>query len=213
MTYELYGQRIELHFDNSTVASLLSKYQTKKKATIQIYLNWMPFDAFMLAMIHTNDGISYAINYDTKDVYLRTQSKTFDHDLIIKGLSHVMRALSYPLHLIPLKQDVFYKDQILYIGYTHLLKDIHTYVTLSNAMIGHYKKGVALYPDIFHDASYDSFYSVKAIHILDDMPFPIDPLEAMRYVMPYLEVPRKAHDLKVFQETLKHIKSLPKHMI
>jgi len=43
--------------------------------------------------------------------------------------------------------------------------------------------------------------------------FPIDSLEAMRYVMPYLDVPRKAHDLKVFQETLKPIKALPKKMI
>lgn len=213
MTYELYGQRFELHFKNDSIESLLNQYQTKKKATIHIYLNWMPFDAFILAMINTKEGISYAINYETKDVYLRTQSKTFDHELIIKGLSHVIRALAYPLHLIPLKQDIFYKDHIIYIGYTHLLKDIETYTRLENAMLAKHKKTIALFPDILSGQTHASYYKVKEIHILDDMPFPIDPIEAMRYVMPYLEIPRKAHDLKAFQETLKHIKLVPKKMI
>jgi len=213
MTYELYGQRLELHFINDSIESLLKQYQTRKKATIHIYLNWMPFDAFILAMINTNEGISYAINYETKEVYLRTQSKTFDHALIIKGLSHVIRALAYPLHLIPLKQDIYFKDHIMYIGYTHLLKDIETYIRLDKAMIGKHKKTIALFPNILNGQKHASYYAVKEIYILDDMPFPIDQIEAMRYVMPYLEIPRKAHDLKAFQETLKHIKFIPKIMI
>lgn len=213
MTYELYGQRLELHFNNDSIESLLNQYQTKKKATIHIYLNWMPFDAFILAMINTKEGISYAINYKTKEVYLRTHTKTFDHHLIIKGLSHVIRALAYPLHLIPLKQAIYFKDHIMYIGYTHLLKDIETYTRLENAILGKHKKTIALFPDMLNGQVYASHYKVKEIHILDDTLFPIDHIEAMRYVMPYLEIPRKSKDLMSFQETLKHIKALPKIMI
>lgn len=213
MTYELFSRRIELHFEHEALHDLLKPFITKKKADIHVYLNWMPFDAFILAMINTNQGIQYAINYDTYDVYLRTVSSDVTEELLRVGLSHVIRALSYPLFLIPLKKEVFIKDNILYLGYTHLLKDIESYLRLENPMIGIHKKGVSLYPNVLFEQHKASSYPINAIHILDDMPFPIDPLEAMRYVMPYLEVPRKAHDLKAFQETLKVIKKLPKKMI
>ncbi len=213
MTYELFSRRIELHFEHEALNHLLKPFVTKKKADIHVYLNWMPFDAFILAMIDTKQGIQYAINYETYDVYLRTTSNDVTEQLLLLGLSQVIRALSYPLYLIPIKKEVFIKDNILYIGYTHLLKNIDTYLRLENPMIGIHKKGVSLYPNVLFEQHKVSSYIINAIHILDDMPFPIDPLEAMRYVMPYLEVPRKAHDLKAFQETLKVIKKLPKKMI
>lgn len=213
MIYELFSRRIELHFEHKALQEQLKPFLSKKKADIHIYLNWMPFDAFILAMIDTKEGISYAINYETYDVYLRTKSKDVSKETLLLGLSHVLRALSYPLYLIPIKKEVFIKDHILYLGYTHLLKNIETYLKLDKPFIGIHKKGIAIYPDVLNETHDTSYYLIKKIHILDDMPFPIDPLEAMRYVMPYLEVPRKAHDLKVFQETLKPIKALPKKMI
>lgn len=213
MIYELFSRRLELKFTHQALQEQLKPFLSKKKADIHVYLNWMPFDAFILAMIDTKEGISYAINYETYDVYLRTKSKEVSKETLLLGLSHVIRALSYPLYLIPIKKEVFLKDQTLYLGYTHLLKDIQTYQKLVKPFIGIYKKGVAVYPDVLNEIHETSSYLIKSIHILDDMPFPIDSLEAMRYVMPYLDVPRKAHDLKVFQETLKSIKALPKKMI
>lgn len=213
MIYELFSRRLDLHFEHESLQDQLKPFLSKKKADIHLYLNWMPFDAFILAMIDTKEGISYAINYETYDVYLRTKSKDVSKETLLLGLSHVIRALSYPLYLIPIKKEVFVKDQTLYLGYTHLLKEIETYIKLEKPFIGIHKKGIAIYPDVLNETHGVSQYLIKKIHILDDMPFPIDPLEAMRYVMPYLEVPRKAHDLKVFQETLKPIKALPKMMI
>ena len=213
MIYELFSRRLELKFTHETLEDQLKPFLSKKKADIHLYLNWMPFDAFILAMIDTKEGISYAINYETYDVYLRTKSKEVSKETLLLGLSHVIRALSYPLYLIPIKKEVYIKDQTLYLGYTHLLKEIETYQKLEKPFIGIHKKGIAMYPDVLNETHETSSYSIKSIHILDDMPFPIDSLEAMRYVMPYLEVPRKAHDLKVFQETLKPIKALPKKMI
>ncbi len=213
MIYELLSRRLELTFAHEELQDQLKPFLSKKKADIHLYLNWMPFDAFILAMIDTKEGISYAINYETYDVYLRTKSKDVSKETLLLGLSHVIRALSYPLYLIPIKKEVFVKDQTLYLGYTHLLNEIETYIKLEKPFIGIHKKGIAIYPDVLNETHGVSQYLIKKIHILDDMPFPIDPLEAMRYVMPYLEVPRKAHDLKVFQETLKPIKALPKKMI
>ena len=213
MIYELFSRRLELHFEHEALQDQLKPFVSKKKADIHLYLNWMPFDAFILAMIDTKEGISYAINYETYDVYLRTKSKEVSKETLLLGLSHVIRALSYPLCLIPIKKEIFVKDHILYLGYTHLLKDIETYQKFEKPFIGTHKRGIAIYPDVLNETHETSSYPIKSIHILDDMPFPIDNLEAMRYVMPYLEVPRKAHDLKVFQETLKQIKALPKKMI
>jgi len=213
MIYELFSRRLELKFTHEALQDQLKPFVCKKKADIHMHLNWMPFDAFILAMIDTKEGISYAINYETYDVYLRTKSKEVSKETLLLGLSHVIRALSYPLYLIPIKKEVYIKNQVLYLGYTHLLKDIETYHKLEKPFIGIHKKGVAVYPDVLNEIHETSSYPIKSIHILDDMPFPIDSLEAMRYVMPYLDVPRKAHDLKVFQETLKPIKALPKKMI
>jgi hypothetical protein len=213
MIYELFSSRIELHFEHEALQEQLKPFLSKKKADIHIYLNWMPFDAFILAMIDTKEGISYAINYETYDVYLRTKSKDLSKETLLLGLSQVIRALSYPLYLIPIKKEVYIKAQTLYLGYTHLLKDIETYQKLDKPFIGIHKKGIALYPDVLNENHNASYYRIQDIHILDDMPFPTDNIEAMRYVMPYLEMPRKAHDLKVFQETLKPIKALPKKMI
>jgi hypothetical protein len=213
MIYELFSRRLELKFTHQALQEQLKPFLSKKKADIHVYLNWMPFDAFILAMIDTKEGISYAINYETYDVYLRTKSKEVSKETLLLGLSHVIRALSYPLYLIPIKKEVYIKDRVLFLGYTHLLKDIETYQKFEKPFIGIHKKGIAIYPDVLNEKHESSFYPIKSIHILDDMPFPIDSLEAMRYVMPYLDVPRKAHDLKVFQETLKSIKALPKKMI
>jgi len=213
MTYELFSRRIEIHFEHLELDTLLKPFISTKKADIHMYLNWMPFDAFILAMIDTKAGIQYAINYQTYAVYLRTTSKVVTKETLLLGLSQVIRALSYPLYLIPVKKDVYVKKHVLYLGYTHLLKDIHTYIKLNHPFIGVHKKGVALYPDVINETHHVSYYLIKEIHVLDDMPFPIDNLEAMRYVMPYLEFPRKANDLNVFQETLKPLKALPKKMI
>jgi hypothetical protein len=213
MIYELFSRRLELHFEHEALQDQLKPFLSKKKVDIHVYLNWMPFDAFILAMMDTKEGITYAISYETYDVYLRTKSKEVSKETLLLGLSHVIRALSYPLYLIPIKKEVYVKDHTLYLGYTHLLKDIEMYIKLNTPFIGIHKKGIAIYPNVLNETHGVSYYLIKNIHILDDMPFPIDPIEAMRYVMPYLEVPRKSHDLKVFQETLKPIKALPKKMI
>ena len=115
--------------------------------------------------------------------------------------------------MIPLKKQVLFKDHIMYIGYVYKLNDHQSFMTFDHAMIGSNKSNVFIYPNIL-DLSYkDTAFQIKAIHILDDVVFKIDHIEGMRYVMPYLEIARKSKDLIYFQETLKHIKSLPKIMI
>lgn len=213
MTYKLYSKTIQLHFSHHDLEKALNPFLTKLKPEVHIYLNWMPFDAFLLHMQDTNQGISYAINYETFDIYLRTKSKDVTKALLMFGISTVIRALSYPLHMIPLKKQVFYKDHIMYIGYVYKLNDHQSFMAFDHAMIGSNKTNVFIYPNIFDHSYKDAAYQIKAIHILDDVVFNIDPIEGMRYVMPYLEIPRKSKDLMYFQETLKHIKSLPKIMI
>ena len=213
MMYKLYSKTIQLHFSHHDLEEALKLFLTKSDPEIHIYLNWMPFDAFLLHMQDTNKGISYAINYETFNIYLRTKSKDVTKALLMFGISNVIRALSYPLHLIPLKKQVFYKNHIMYIGYVYKLNDHQSFMTFDHAMIGFDKTDVFIYPNILDHSYKNTAYQIKAIHILDDVVFNIDSIEGMRYVMPYLEFPRKSKDLKYFQETLKHIKSLPKIMI
>ena len=213
MTYKLYSKTIQLHFSHQDLEKALNPFLTELNPEVHIYLNWMPFNAFLLHMQDTNQGISYAINYETFDIYLRTKSKEVTKALLMFGISTVIRALSYPLHMIPLKKQVLFKDHIMYIGYVYKLNDHQSFMAFDHAMIGSDKTDVLIYPNILDHSYKDTEYKIKAIHILDDVVFDIDHIEGMRYAMPYLEFPRKSKDLMYFQETLKHIKSLPKIMI